>query len=65
MPSTQDPSRMLAHIEGLPRMVAEAWALPVEPPVPVMSPKSVVTDAVSSSRAALATLGSSIGNAGM
>jgi glucose/mannose-6-phosphate isomerase len=43
MASTQDPSRMLDLVERLPRMVADAWALPVDPPVPAMHPTSVVT----------------------
>jgi len=33
---------MLDLIVGLPRMVAEAWALPAAPPVPSMHPKTVV-----------------------
>ena len=33
---------MLDLIVGLPRMVAEAWAFPADPPVPSMRPKTVV-----------------------
>jgi glucose/mannose-6-phosphate isomerase len=43
MASTQDPSRMLDLVERLPRMVADAWALPVDPPAQAMQPTSVVT----------------------
>ncbi|HEY6101967.1 MAG TPA: bifunctional phosphoglucose/phosphomannose isomerase [bacterium] len=43
MTSAQDPSRMLDLITGLPRMVAEAWALRADPPVPSMRPTAVVT----------------------
>jgi glucose/mannose-6-phosphate isomerase len=43
MASAQDPSRMLNLITGLPRMVAEAWALRADPPVPSLRPTAVVT----------------------
>jgi glucose/mannose-6-phosphate isomerase len=43
MASAQDPSRMLDLIMGLPRMVAEAWALRADPPVPPLRPAAVVT----------------------
>src|SRR3990172_6082631 len=42
MTSAQDPSRMLDLIVGLPRMVAEAWAFPADPPGPSMHPTTVV-----------------------
>lgn len=43
MTSTRDPSRMIELIERLPRMVTDAWALPVEPPLPATRPRAVVT----------------------